>query len=53
MTDFLSELIEYSTVSELGVSVPDYLRQIREYLDDNFFKNISLEGLESLFGINR
>lgn len=53
MTDFLSELIEYSAVSEPGGSVPDYLRQIREYLDDNFFKNISLEGLESLFGINR
>jgi len=53
LTDFLSELIDYSTATEPGTSVPDYLRQLREYLDDNFFKDISLEGLESLFGVNR
>ena len=53
LTDFLSELIEYSTSSEPGTSVPDYLRQLREYLDENFFQDISLEGLESLFGVNR
>ena len=53
LTDFLSELIDYSTATEPGTSVPDYLRQLREYLDVNFFKDISLEGLESLFGINR
>lgn len=53
LTDFLSELIDYSTAIEPGTSVPDYLRQLREYLDDNFFKDISLEGLESLFGVNR
>lgn len=53
LTDFLSELIDFSTAAEPGTSVPDYLRQLREYLDENFFKDISLEGLESLFGINR
>jgi len=53
LTDFLSELIDYSTATEPGTSVPDYLRQLREYLDDNFFKDITLEGLESLFGVNR
>lgn len=53
LTDFLSELIDYSTATALGTSIPDYLRQLREYLDENFFKDISLEGLESLFGVNR
>ena len=53
LTDFLSELIDYSTATEPGTSVPDYLRQLREYLDDNFFKDVTLEGLESLFGVNR
>lgn len=53
MTDFLSELIEYCSASEPGDTVPDYLRQMREYLDQNFFKDISLDGLESLFGVNR
>ncbi|MBQ7862968.1 MAG: helix-turn-helix transcriptional regulator [Lachnospiraceae bacterium] len=53
LTDFLSELIDYSSASEQGTSVPDYLRQLREYLDENFFKDITLEGLESLFGVNR
>lgn len=53
LTDFLSELIDYSTASEPGTSIPDYLRQLREYLDENFFKDISLENLESLFGVNR
>ena len=53
LTDFLSELIDYSSASEPGTAVPDYLRELREYLDENFFKDISLEGLESLFGVNR
>ncbi len=53
LTDFLSELIDYSSATEPGTSVPDYLRSLREYLDDNFFKDVSLEGLESLFGVNR
>ena len=53
LTDFLSELIDYSTATEPGDAVPDYLRQLREYLDENFFKDISLESLESLFGVNR
>ena len=53
LTDFLSELIDYSTATEPGTAVPDYLRQLREYLDENFFQDISLEGLEALFGVNR
>lgn len=53
LTDFLSELIDYSTAAEPGDAVPDYLRQLREYLDENFFKDISLDSLESLFGVNR
>ena len=53
LTNFLSELIDYSTANEPGSAVPDYLRQLREYLDENFFKDVSLEGLESLFGVNR
>ena len=53
LTDFLSELIDYSSATEPGTNLPDYLRQLREYLDENFFKDISLEGLESLFGVNR
>lgn len=53
LTDFLSELIDYSSAAEPGNDLPDYLRQLREYLDENFFKDISLESLESLFGINR
>jgi len=53
LTDFLSELIDFSGATEPGTSIPDYLRQLREYLDDNFFKDISLEGLEALFGVNR
>jgi len=53
LTDLLSELIDYSSATEQGTSIPDYLRQLREYLDENFFKDISLEGLESLFGVNR
>ena len=53
MTDFLSELIDYCSASETGVSVPDYLRQLREYLDENFFKDITLEGLEQLWGVNK
>ena len=53
LTDFLSELVDYSSATEPGTSIPDYLRQLREYLDENFFKDISLEGLESLFGVNR
>lgn len=53
LTDFLSELIDYSTATEPGDAIPDYLRQLREYLDENFFKDISLDSLESLFGVNR
>lgn len=53
ITDFFTELIEYFSASEPGTTVPDYLRQLREYLDENFFKDISLEGLEALFGVNR
>lgn len=53
LTDFLSELIDYSTSTEPGNDLPDYLRELREYLDENFFKDISLEGLETLFNVNR
>lgn len=53
LTDFLSELMEYSTSTEPGTSVPEYLRRLREYLDENFFKDVSLDNLESLFGVNR
>ena len=53
MTDFLSELVEYSSVTENTNPVPDYLRQLRDYLDENFFHDISLEALERLFSVNR
>ncbi len=53
MTDFLSELMDYFSTSEHGTAIPDYLRQLREYLDENFYKDISLENLELLFNVNR
>lgn len=53
ITDLLSELVEYSSSSEDSTAVPDYLRQLKEYLDENFFKDISLESLEKMFDINR
>ena len=53
ITDLLSELVEYSSSSESSIVIPDYLRQLKEYLDENFFKDISLEALERQSGINR
>lgn len=53
ITDLLSELIEYSSSFEGDAVIPEYLRQLKEYLDENFFKDISLEALERQFGINR
>ncbi len=52
LTDLLCELVEYSAATEQSDSIPDYLRQVKEYLDDNFFMDISLESLENLFQIN-
>jgi len=52
LTDLLSELVEYSASAEQEISVPTYLRQVKEYLDDNFFMDISLHSLEQLFGVN-
>ena len=53
MTDLLCELVEYSAVSEIKEAVPEYLRQLKEYMDDNFFMNITLEHLENLFQVNQ
>ncbi|MGN0505403.1 MAG: helix-turn-helix transcriptional regulator [Lachnospiraceae bacterium] len=53
LTDLLTELVEYSSVSEGSTAIPDYLRQLKEYLDENFFKDISLELLEKQFCVNR
>ena len=53
LTDLLSELVDYSASAEQTESVPDYLRQVKEYLDENFFMDISLSSLEQLFQANR
>jgi len=53
MTDLLCELVDYSAITETAQTVPDYLRQMKEYIDDNFFMNITLEHLESLFQVNQ
>ena len=53
LTDLLTELVEYSEAIEQKESIPDYLRQVKEYFDDNFFMDISLDSLESLFHVNR
>lgn len=53
LTDLLSELVDYSATAEQTESIPDYLRQVKEYLDDNFFMDISLDSLETLFQVNR
>jgi len=53
MTDLLCELVEYSAVAEIKEAVPDYLRQLKEYIDDNFFMNITLKQLEDLFQVNQ
>lgn len=53
LTDLLTELVEYSCSVEQVKAVPDYLRQMKEYFDDNFFMDISLDSLENLFHVNR
>ena len=53
LTDLLTELVEYSSSIEREDGTPDYLRQVKEYFDDNFFMDISLESLENLFHVNR
>ncbi len=53
LTDLLTELIEYSAAIEQKESIPDYLRQVKEYFDDNFFMDISLSSLENLFQVNQ
>jgi AraC-like DNA-binding protein len=55
LTDFFSEAAEFASVPETSSSdsVPAYLREVKEYIDDNFYKDISLEELESLFFVNR
>ena len=53
LTDLLSELVEYSASSPQTETIPDYLRQMKEYLDDNFFMDVSLASLESLFQVNQ
>lgn len=53
LTDLLSELVEYSVTSEHAEGIPDYIRQMKEYFDDNFFMDISLASLEQRFQVNR
>lgn len=53
VTDLLSELVEYTSASEGSVIMPDYLPHLKEYLDENFFKDISLDLLEKQFSVNR
>ena len=53
MTDLLCELVEYSAAVETKEAVPEYLRQLKEYVDDNFFMDITLDYLENMFQVNR
>lgn len=53
LTDLLSELVEYSVTVEQPETIPDYIRQMKEYFDDNFFMDISLTSLEQHFQVNR
>lgn len=53
MTDLLCELVEYSAAIETKEAVPEYLRQLKEYIDDNFFMDITLDYLESMYQVNR
>ncbi len=55
MTDFFTEAADYSspTHKESEDAVPDYLRVVKEYIDNNFYKNITLDELETLFFVNR
>lgn len=55
MTDFFTEIADYSSPSSENseTAAPDYLRVVKEYIDNNFYKNISLDELENLFFVNR
>ena len=54
LTDLLCELVELSAVPEPGeTAIPDYLRQLKEYLDENYFRSITLSDLETIFFLNR
>lgn len=54
ITDLLSELVDYSNApASTEAAIPDYLRQLKEYLDENYFKNITLSELETLFFVNQ
>lgn len=54
MTDLLCELVDYSTAPASGESpIPDYLRQLKEYLDENYFRSISLSDLQTMFFVNQ
>lgn len=52
LTDLLSELVDYSATATPAETIPDYLRQVKDYLDENFFMDISLHSLENLFQVN-
>ena len=55
MTDFFTEAADYSAPAAERVegAVPDYLRLVKEYIDNNFYKTVTLDDLERLFFINR
>lgn len=53
MTGLLTELIEHSSSPKSKLQTPSYLTEIRDYLDNNYFKAISLTSLEALFHINK
>ncbi len=55
MTDFFTEAAEYASASAESTedAVPKYLRNVKEYIDNNFYKDITLESLETMFFVNR
>lgn len=54
LTDLLCDLVELSAVPEPGeAAIPDYLRQLKDYLDENYFRSITLSDLETVFFLNR
>ncbi|MCR5585426.1 MAG: AraC family transcriptional regulator [Lachnospiraceae bacterium] len=55
MTDLFTEIADYSSPApeDSEEAAPDYLRVVKEYIDNNFYKNITLDELENLFFVNR
>jgi AraC-like DNA-binding protein len=55
MTDFFTEVADYSSPvpKDSEGAAPEYLRAVKEYIDNNFYKNITLDELENLFFVNR